>query len=192
MALYETPTAKAGLTAWYESGSAGGPNTFTATAGQIGIYYNLAFGNAAPVMIMGGLVGGPITTAGRAAIVAAGFEASMLLCFAMPIGTPTALQWMPAAMGVLGFWTGMQMKFTPPAVPPGAVSGVNNSVIFPGSPMPLASQIAVAMSDLNNDASGSVDQLFDAFEQHLYLVSGMFNGISAAGTPYPFPWIGLW
>lgn len=109
--------------------------------------------------------------------------------------------WLDAATAVVKYWGGGSMLPAPPA--PGGSAGISNDILFPGYAInnqtgfisveaQLTKDISAAFKLYNGPAMGTA--LDKAFVAHLKLVSGLWSGLAAAGTPPPpfaFPWVGL-
>lgn len=189
------------LRAWMTSQSASssvGPFSYTPFAVQVGINYKAA---AAAVQTTFGSLPLSVGTAGD---VTAGFEASFELAQQWTtsninqntnedknyyLDLPDSI-WLPAAKGVVKYWTGATMAPSPP--PPGGGVGTTNVVVIPGTSVPLNSLIGVAFKQ--NNATALCGLLNTAFIAHLKTVTGIWTGLAAAGSPPPpfvFPWVTL-
>jgi len=151
------------------------------TAKKIASLYHDAARTAMPRLVPGAI---PIT--GKKILIEKGFETSFKLAFNLG-GVPTnPAIWLPAALGVVGYWTGN--GFNPAVPPPGYVPGVSDLVVFPG--VPPAPQIWQAMS--SKKESVVARKLVSAFKTHLSSVSGVFIGNPIGSpSPVPFPWVGV-
>ena len=171
------PAFQSGLTEYLTSKSA---KKEADTAKKIASLYHASVKSAMPILVPGAML-----TVASAKPIESGFTASFKLGKALG-GVPSNPGiWMPAAAGVVTYWTG---KIFSPVPPPTWISGVNN-VLVPG--VPPAAQIFSAMKA--QTAAGVAAGLVAAFSTHLLSVSGMFTGPNAAslGAPVPFPWVGI-
>ena len=171
------PAFQSGLTAYLTSKSA---KKEADTAKKIASLYHASVKTAMPILVPGAML-----TVASPKPIESGFSASFKLGKALG-GVPSNPGiWMPAAAGVVTYWTG---KIFSPVPPPTWISGVNN-VLVPG--VPPAAQIFSAMKA--QTAAGVAAGLVAAFTTHLLSVSGMFTGPNAAslGAPVPFPWVGI-
>jgi hypothetical protein len=152
------------------------------TAKKIAQLYHAAVKTAMPILVPGSTL-----TVSAAAPIESGFVASFKMGKALGGAPNNPGIWMPAAMGVVTYWTGK--LFNPAVPPPTWLPGGVNNVLVPG--VPPAPQIYAAMSA--QTAAGVSAGLVAAFSTHLLSVSGMFTGPNAAsfGAPVPFPWVGV-
>jgi hypothetical protein len=188
------------LYAWMISQSANksGSFSYTPLALQIGLNYHLA---ATAVNTTFGAL--PVSK-GSAAGIQAGFEASFELAqqWATTNIQPTDNTvkdwnsempdsvWIPAATSIVNYWKGGSMATAPP--PPGGGVGATNPILFAGTPAPLNSAIGAAFK--LGTTVGLCNALNIAFIAHLKMVSGLWTGLAAAGTPPPplvVPWVSL-
>ena len=97
--------------------------------------------------------------------------------------------WLPAALGVIKYWTGGMMTPLPP--PPGGAVGTINPILFPGSPSPLNTMIGAAFKI--GKTFPLCAALNVAFIAHLKLVAGTWTGVTGSTPPLAlvFPWITL-
>ncbi len=171
------PAFQSGLTAYLTSKSA---KKEADTAKKIASLYHASVKTAMPILVPGAML-----TVASPKPIESGFTASFKLGKALG-GVPSNPGiWMPAAAGIVTYWTG---KLFSPVPPPTWISGVNN-VLVPG--VPPAPQIFSAMKA--QTPAGVAAGLVAAFSTHLLSVSGLFNGPNAAsmGAPIPFPWVGI-
>ena len=171
------PAFQSGLTAYLTSKSA---KKEADTAKKIASLYHASVKTAMTILVPGAML-----TVASPKPIESGFSASFKLGKALG-GVPSNPGiWMPAAAGIVTYWTG---KLFSPVPPPTWISGVNN-VLVPG--VPPAAQIFSAMKA--QTAAGVAAGLVAAFTTHLLSVSGMFTGPNAAslGAPVPFPWVGI-
>ena len=96
------------------------------TAKKIGTLYHQAVKTAMPILVPGATLMG-----GSAKPVIDGFNASFKLGRKLKGKNPTPAVWIPAASGLVLYWTG---KTFSPVPPPTWVSGTN-PVLFPGPPV---------------------------------------------------------
>ena len=152
------------------------------TAKKIAQLYHASVQTAMPLLVPGatpvGLTPSPIES---------GFSAAFKAAKAMGEAKPSPATYMPAAAGIVAYWTG---KTFTPIPPPTWISGTNN-ILFPGAPPPLASSIHSAFNAMAAPAVASL--LVAGFTAHLATISGLFTGPNAGsfGAPVPFPWVGL-
>ena len=184
------------LSAWMLSNRTGS-YSYRPLAKQIGKQYHIA---AATVETP---YGAPVVSRGSALTVQLGFEASFQLAqdwITTNIGEfdYTVKQWnndipdtvwIPAAKGVVRYWTGAQMATAPP--PPGGGAGVTNPVLLPGLTVPLNSAISAAFKI--GRTVPLCTALNVAFIAHLKTTSGLWTGFtpSVPPAPFAFPWVTL-
>ena len=98
---------------------------------------------------------------------------------------------MPAADGIVKYWTGKNLK--PSGIPPGTVATIRNQITFGGASAPLAAQIFAAFGAMNENAVAA--GLAAAFQTPLTPISGIWNGTmpgpSGVIPSPPIPWVGL-
>jgi len=87
------------------------------------------------------------------------------------------------SLGVLAYWMGATLSMIPP---PGAVSVISNTCIFPGAPIPIKLK--------NNESYDYMPKYVSKlFKLHLLTIAGVTLALVPAGSaliPVPFPWIG--
>jgi hypothetical protein len=186
-----------GWMAGQSASSSEGPFSFQPMALQIGLNYHIA---ATAVQTTFGSL--PLKK-GTAADITSGFDASFELAQQWTTANinqnsqedkdwfkdlPDSV-WLPAALGVIKYWTGGMMTPLPP--PPGGAVGTINPILFPGSPSPLNTMIGAAFKTGNATALCSL--LNVAFIAHLKLVAGTWTGFTPSAPPVPlvFPWVTL-
>jgi len=173
------PTFVSGLTAYLQSNSAKNEND---TAKKIAQLYHASVQTAMPTLVQGatpiGLAPGPIES---------GFSASFKLAKSLGKVPATPATFMPAAAGIVTYWTGK--TFNPAIPPPGGAPGGVNIVVFPG--VPPAPQIFSAFKSMAAPAVASA--LAGAFTTHLLSVTGTWTGVTTTVPPVPLvlPWVGL-
>jgi hypothetical protein len=143
----------------------------------------------------------PIVVPSDYTLIENGFFTTFTLLEKLPI-PPNPLMYIPAALGIVAFWTS-GIVLNPLPTPPGYVLPIGGSVVlFPGLPLPLNVALWAALSGQTAPIkSGRIvaTLLTTAFIGHLATVSGIYTGTipnPAAATPPtipgpPIPWVGM-
>jgi len=122
-------------------------------------------------------------------IIFGGFSESFKLARTLNIGKPLPAVWLPAAVSIVTYWTGVSFSPMPP--PPGGLIGATNLVTSPGLPEPLNNDIGLAFQQ--EDPYLVAQELDLAILKHLSTITGTWTG-TAPGTPPPplvLPWVGI-
>lgn len=141
-----------------------------------------------------------------------GFTATFKSIFAMKT-RPNPVHFMPAASGVLLYWTGKMLNpVAPPPIPgwigvgPGAPSvpplppigippSITHLVTVPGLPTPLNVELYKAFCVPQNKKPRRVAKdCRKAFENHSKTIAGLgtwMGPVVAPTAPIPFPWVGI-
>ena len=151
------------------------------TAKKIAQLYHQSVRTAMPTLIPGAMAIGLAPS-----VVEKGFAASFKIAKKGGKVRTNPATYMPAAMGLLAYWTGKTIN--PAVPPPGFVPGVSNVVLVPG--VPVAPQIMAAFNAKSPSAVAS--GLVAAFSTHMMSISGLFTGNPIGSpSPAPFPWVGV-
>jgi len=124
-----------------------------------------------------------------ASIIAQGFSTSFKAARELKDNI-SADVWLPAASAIVAFWVDVMLN--PLVPPPGGTLGVTNTVLVPGLPSPLNTDISDAFS-VTDDPLLTATKLNAAFLNHLSTVTGLWAGFAPGlpPIPFPFPWVGL-
>ena len=118
------PTFVSGFVSYVSSNNA---QSEDATAKKIAQLYHASVQSAFPSLVPGatpiGLTPSPIES---------GFKSSFKIAKAAGQAPVTPATWMPAALGIVAYWTGK--TFNPGIPPPGGAPGGVNIVVVPGVP----------------------------------------------------------
>ena len=171
------PGLQSGITAYLTSKSAKSEKDL---ANKIATLYNASVQTAFPTLVPGAT---PIGLAPK--MIESGFVASFKLGKALGGSPTTPATWMPAAAGLVTYWTAK--TFNPAIPPPGGVPGGVNIVVFPG--VPPAPQLFSAFKA--QTPAGVASALVGAFTTHLLSVTGTWTGVTPVGVPLVVPWVGL-
>jgi hypothetical protein len=126
---------------------------------------------------------------------------------------PTPAHFMPAASGVLLYWTGKMLNPAapppipgwigvspgvppvPPLPPIGVPPSITHLVLVPGLPTPLNIELCKAWTVPNNKKPSQVaKECITAFKNHSKMISGLgtwMGPVVAPTAPIPFPWVGI-
>jgi len=186
------PPFEAQLNQWFNGFAEGGDQTSYGadTASQIASAYESALATATIVSKGNLLTGG--------SVIIPSVEAGFASCFAMMAPSPTSLSiapYMIAANAVVAAWGPAQYNPFPPHLPD-VLPLVGVIQLFPGSPMPLASEIMSAFTQ--EDAGQIAPKLKTAFANHMKQIFGIYIGLMPNPAPPPplipapaWPWSGV-
>lgn len=87
-------------------------------------------------------------------------------------------------LGVLQHWNGAQMSPLIPALPAMTV-GINNSIVFPGSVIPMN------LKGYSNKEDIFTKEIIKALKHHASTIQGLFTGLTSTGGFITIPWTGI-